>query len=205
MKYLIVAVAAAVLLYLIRPLTPAMTTTLQPNDTILAAGDSLTYGFGAAPEQSYPALLSKMTGIRVVNAGINGETSAEGLRRLPGLLQKHRPKLTILCYGGNDILQKLPMAQLKANLVKMVSLCKTHGSEVLLISVPNLTLFGLEPLSLYEEVAEETGTPLLEGVLADILDKPALKSDQIHPNAKGYKAMAEAIYRKLVEEGFISP
>ncbi len=205
MKYLIVAVAAAVLLYLIRPLTPAMTTTLQPNDTILAAGDSLTYGFGAAPEQSYPALLSKMTGIRVVNAGINGETSAEGLRRLPGLLQKHRPKLTILCYGGNDILQKLPMAQLKANLVKMVSLCKTHGSEVLLISVPNLTLFGLEPLSLYEEVAEETGAPLLEGVLADILDKPALKSDQIHPNAKGYKAMAEAIYRKLVEEGFISP
>ncbi len=203
MRYLLIAAAAALLLYLIRPQPPTMTTTLQPNDTILAVGDSLTYGFGAPPKESYPALLSQMTGLRVINTGINGETSAEGLRRLPGLLQKHRPRLTILCYGGNDILQKLPMAQLKTNLTKMVKLCKAHGSEVLLLSVPNLTLFGLEPLSLYEEVAEETETPLLEGVLADILDKPALKSDHIHPNGKGYKIMAEAIYRKLHELGLI--
>lgn len=203
MKYLLIAVAAALLLYLIRPQTPTMTTKLNPDNTILAAGDSLTYGFGAAPQESYPALLSQMTGLRVINAGINGETSAEGLRRLPGLLQKHHPRLTILCYGGNDILQKLPMAQLKANLTEMVKLCRAHGSNVLLVSVPNLTLFGLKPLSLYEEVAEETGAPLLEGVLAEILDQPALKSDQIHPNAKGYRVMAEKIYEALKQYGWV--
>ena len=203
MRYLFIAAAAALLFYLIRPQTPTMTTTLQTNDTILAVGDSLTYGFGASPEASYPALLSQMTGLRIINAGINGETSAEGLSRLPELLQKHHPKLTILCYGGNDILQKLPMAQLKTNLIKMVKLCKAHGSDVLLVSVPNLTLFGLEPLSLYEEVAKETETPLLEGVLAEILDQPALKSDYIHPNAKGYRMMAEKIYEALKQYGWL--
>ena len=171
--------------------------TLSSTHTILAAGDSLTYGFGAPSEASYPARLRQKISLKVINAGENGETSSEGLQRLPSLLDTYHPKLTILCYGGNDILQKRSMQQLKKNLKKMITLCKEAGSEVLLIAVPNMTLFGLEPLALYEEVSEETNTPLLSGVLSEILEEPSMKSDQVHPNAKGYRKLGDAVYEKL--------
>lgn len=203
MRILFVLGTVALLLFLMRPqTTPAPS--LPKERPILAAGDSLTYGYGASHQtESYPAYLSKWSGYTVINAGLNGETSAEGLERLPYLLKKHNPSLTILCYGGNDILQNLPMETLRQNLKRMIAQCRASGSKVLLVSVPNFTLFGLEPLPLYEEVAKETDTPLIEGVLATILNDPALKSDQVHPNAKGYEKLAEAIYGKLKEEGWI--
>jgi hypothetical protein len=84
----------------------------------------------------------------------------------------------------------------------MIHMAQKKNIEVLLISVPNLSLFGLSPLALYEEVADEENVPLLSGMLADIISKPSLKSDQIHPNALGYKIMGEKIYDKLKEEGW---
>ena len=170
---------------------------LTNNDTILAMGDSLTYGFGVSPHESYPSLLSLLTGIKVINAGINGETSSEGLQRLPSVFHDSSIKFMILCFGGNDIMQRLPMKQLKANLKNMIHLAKEKNIAVLLVSVPNISLFGLSPLNLYEEVADEESIPLLSGMLANILENPSLKSDQIHPNALGYKQMAERIYKKL--------
>ena len=198
MKYFISAlILAAILLTMNHTKPHTDTLPLTPYDTILAVGDSLTHGYGAAPEQSYPSLLATMSGVNVINEGIDGETSEEGRKRLPQLLQKYHPKLTILCYGGNDILQKRSMSRLKENLKKMITLCRAHSSDVLLIAVPNMTLFGLEPLTLYEEVAEETNTPLVEGLLSEILSSPSLKSDQIHPNAKGYRVMAERIAQEI--------
>ena len=204
MKYLLVLLAAALFLWLIRPSEKADKTPLLPSDTILAAGDSLTYGHGANPTESYPTVLSSMTGLRIVNAGKNGETSQEGLKRLPQLLQQYKPKLTLLCYGGNDILQKKSMEILKENLKTMISLIRANGSEVILIAVPDISLFGLHPLPLYEEVADETGTPLVSGLFSDILSNPSLKSDQVHPNAKGYRKMAETLY-ETIQKGYRLP
>lgn len=197
MKYLLVLLAAALLLWMVRPADKAEKTPLLPSDTILAVGDSLTYGHGASPKESYPSVLASMTGLRIVNAGRNGETSQEGLKRVSQLLQQHKPKLTLLCYGGNDILQKKSMRTLKENLKTMISLIRAHGSEVILIAVPDFSLFGLHPLSLYDEVAKETGTPIVSGLLSDILADPSLKSDQVHPNAKGYRKMAETLYETI--------
>ena len=197
MKYLLVLLAAALFLWLVRPSEKANKTPLLPSDTILAAGDSLTYGHGANPNENYPSVLASMTGLHIVNAGRNGETSQEGLKRLPQLLQQYKPKLTLLCYGGNDILQKKSMDTLKENLKTMISLIRANGSDVILIAVPNISLFGLHPLPLYDEVAEETDTPLVSGLFSDILSNPSLKSDQVHPNAKGYKKMAEALYEAI--------
>jgi len=176
---------------------------LAPGDTILAAGDSLTYGFGSGPGESYPAVLQRISGLHVVNAGKNGETSQEGLRRLPALLSKHRPKLTILCYGGNDLLQHRSKQALKHNLVAMIRLIRASGSNVLLLSLPDITRFALEPLKLYDEVSKETGVPLLRGGLAEILKLPSLKNDQIHPNAEGYRILATRIYKKLREKNWL--
>ena len=85
----------------------------------------------------------------------------------------------------------------------MIRMAKAKNIDVLLISVPNITLFGLSPLELYDEVAEEENIPLLSGVLANILSQPSLKSDQVHPNALGYKKMSELIYESLKEHNWI--
>ncbi len=203
MKYVI----GTILIILILNILPKENTkmsSLLPNDTILAFGDSLTYGHGANHHESYPALLTSLSGHKVINAGNNGETSDEGLQRLPKLLEKKSIKLMILCFGGNDILRRQSMEMLKKNLKTMIHMAKLKNIDVLLVAVPNISLFGLSPLDLYEEVAEEEEIPLLSGVLADILSQPSLKSDQIHPNALGYKQMTDKIYESLVENGWLN-
>ena len=177
---------------------------LNPQDTILAFGDSLTYGYNAKPNENYPTLLSNLSRHKVINAGVPAETSADGLRRLPKLIEDDSIKLMILFFGGNDIIQNVPTGKLKENLKTMIHMAKSKKIDVLLISVPNLNIFGLSPLELYEEIADEEDIPLFQGMLADILEKPSLKSDQIHPNALGYKVMAERIYEKVKKEGWIT-
>ena len=204
MKYTIALIALILILFTLFPDKESQKMhTLTHNDTILAFGDSLTYGFGASANESYPAQLQQRTSLRVINAGVNGETSSEGLERLPSLLHDSSIKLMLLCMGGNDILQKQPLSQLKTNLKAMITLAKSKGVDVLLISVPDISLFGLSALPLYKEVAEEEEIPLLHGVFAEILSTPSLKSDQIHPNAQGYKQVAQKIEEALREHGWI--
>ena len=202
MKYILVAVAMALILFTLTKKDPNIQT-LHPQNTILAFGDSLTYGYNAKPDESYPAILSTMTGLNVINAGIPAETSKEGLKRLAKYLEDPSIKLMILCFGGNDMMQQVSMDVLKNNLKTMIQMAKSKGIDVLLISIPNLTLFGLSPLSLYDEVADEESIPLISGLLSKILSDPSLKSDQIHPNALGYRQMAENIYENLKENGWV--
>jgi len=203
MKYIFVAIAAILILFSFTSKETDIQT-LNSKESILAFGDSLTYGYHAKPHESYPTILSQLSAHTVINAGITGETSAEGLKRLPKLLKDENIKLMLLCFGGNDIIQKKSMVSLKENLKTMIQMAKEKNIEVLLISVPNFTLFGLSPLELYEEVADEENVVLASGILAQILEQPSLKSDQIHPNALGYKMMGEKIYEKLREKGYIN-
>ncbi|NVO00235.1 MAG: arylesterase [Geobacteraceae bacterium] len=173
---------------------------LSAGATILAYGDSLTSGYGAAETESYPAQLAKLTGRKVVNAGIPGEISANGLKRLPELLENEHPALLILCHGGNDILQHLDQRQLAENLRAMIKLARGKGVGVVLVSVPMFGL-SLDPPQLYEEIAKEFGAPLEKRVLKKVLGKRTLKSDQIHPNAAGYRMMAEALQKTLKKSG----
>ncbi len=176
---------------------------LEKSDTILAFGDSITYGFGADSHESYPYLLSQLTGYKVINAGINGDTSQDGLERLPTLLEDDSIKLMLLCFGGNDILQKQPLSELKANLKKIIQIAKAKNINVILISVPNVSLFGLDPLDLYDEIADEEDIELIEGLLSHVLSRSSLKSDYIHPNEKGYKYIANEVYAHLKSENWV--
>jgi len=172
---------------------------LQPlgtDDVILAFGDSLTYGSGASPEHAYPAVLQKLSGHRVVNAGVPGEVSEEGLRRLPQLLEKHHPALVILTHGGNDLLRKLPPEGIRQNLVSMIELIRQHQAQVVLVAVPRPSVL-LSPDPLYEAVAESQRVPLEKNSLSTILRSHKTKSDTIHPNEKGYAMLAEAVYLLL--------
>lgn len=171
---------------------------LASDATILAFGDSLTYGTGVNPEQSYPALLQRLTGRRGINAGIPGEVSAEGLARLPELLDRHRPGLLLLCHGANDILRGLDQRQAAANVRAMVELARARAVAVLLIAVPRFGVW-LAPADWYFEVAAQAGVLLEADVISQILRSPRLKSDPVHPNAEGYQRLAEAVVKKLRE------
>lgn len=175
---------------------------LRPNSVILTFGDSLTYGTGAQEGLSYPIQLKRMIARNVVNAGVPGELSAEGARRLPALLDEHEPDLLILCHGGNDLLQKLDKAQLKANLRRMFEAANQRGIPVVMIAVPRPGLL-LSDADIYEDLAKELNIPLVEDVLGKLLSNRELKSDHVHPNGMGYRKLAEAVAEKLVELGVI--
>lgn len=171
---------------------------LPPGATLLAFGDSLTHGTGAGPGEDYPSILSRQLGRNVVNAGVPGETTAGGLARLPTVLAETRPALVILCLGGNDFLQQLPSAGTVANLREMVRLCRAAGADVVLVGVPRPGLL-LKADPLYAALAAELKVPLENDAIAGILQRGALKSDHIHPNARGYAVLAEAL-AKLIQQ-----
>ncbi len=177
---------------------------LQPlaaDAVILAFGDSLTYGTGVGPDNSYPAVLKRLSGHSVINAGVPGELSQQGLSRLAGELDEYKPSLLILCHGGNDMLRKQSMEAMQENLEKMIRLAKGRGVQVVLLGVPQPALLGMKSAKYYELVADETNVPLEADVLPEVLSDSRFKSDQIHPNAAGYEMVAEAVYRLLVRNG----
>lgn len=178
---------------------------IPEGSTVLALGDSLTFGYGANPGESYPAQLQKLTGWNVVNGGISGDTSAQALSRLPALLAR-KPKLVIIGIGGNDFLRKVPEEQTRANIAKIIETVQKENIPAVLVGVPHITLgalFGhLSDHPLYEDLSEEYGIPLFGGAWAEILGDNDLKSDQIHANGKGYRRFAEKLSDFLHAQGF---
>jgi lysophospholipase L1-like esterase len=178
---------------------------LQPlpgDAVVLAVGDSLTYGSGAQESESYPAQLEQLIGRRVVSAGVPGESSAQALARLPGLLEEHSPKLLLLCIGGNDFLRRLGNRQAEDNVRAMVKLARSRGVQVLLIGTPEPG-FSITPPAFYAGIAEEFELPYEEDVIGEVLRDAALKADPIHPNARGYRVIAERIAAALKKSGAI--
>jgi len=173
---------------------------LPSGATILAFGDSLTYGKGANKDEDYPTLLTKLTNINVINAGVPGEVSSKGLERLPALLDEHNPDLLILIHGGNDILRKLSRNEQKRNLSAMIELAKNRNIQIAMLGVPEPGIF-IKSAEIYEQLANETNIPIELSLLSDILGDNSLKSDIAHPNAQGYQRMATGIFKFLKDNG----
>lgn len=175
---------------------------IPKNGTILAFGDSLTLGVGTTKAKSYPAVLAALSGLNVVNAGVSGETTDIGLARLAPELERTAPDLVILIEGGNDILRNRSHASIKQNLKKMIELAQSRGVPVVLIGVPMKNVF-YDAAPLYEELADQYELVYNGSLIAELLHSPALKSDQIHFNEKGYRKMAESIYTLLENNGIL--
>lgn len=175
---------------------------LSDDAIILAFGDSLTFGTGANNSQteSYPAVLQQLTGHKVVNSGIPGEISTDGVTRLAEELDEYEPDLVILCHGGNDLIRRLDKGKLRNNLEQMITLIQQSGAEVVLIGVPNFNLTLAVP-DLYLEVATDFNIPIETDIIPELERNPSLKSDSIHPNSAGYNNLAQVIQKLLVNTG----
>jgi acyl-CoA hydrolase len=177
--------------------------------TVLALGDSITFGTGATPETSYPAVLAGLSGWSIVNAGVPGDTSAGALARLPALMKEHAPKLVLLGIGGNDFLRRVPVAETRANILALCRQAVAAGAQVVLIAIPEPSALAAVVRSLgdhamYAEIASELKLPLHAAGWSTVLSDPALRSDPIHANAQGYEAFARGLAQRLRELGLLA-
>ena len=178
----------------------------RADETIAVLGDSLTAGLGVAPDEAYPALLQERLrregyDYRVVNAGVSGDTTAGGLRRVDWVLRA-RPSVVIVALGANDGLRGLSVAAMRRNLEQIVERLRAAGARVLLVGMrvpPNYGApYGHEFAAAFPAVARKMGVPLmpflLDGVAGDAgLNQP----DGIHPTAKGHAIIAERVWPYL--------
>lgn len=181
---------------------------LAPDATLLCLGDSLTFGQGAAPQASYPSQLEALTGHATRNAGVNGDTAAAALARLPALLEEVTPGLVLVSIGGNDFLRNLPLEDTRAALKQIVQTASANA-QVVLMAQPQPTVLAaatgsLKDHPLYTEVATETGTALYSDGWSAVLSRPELRADPVHANAAGYRRFAEGLATWLREMRFVA-
>ena len=180
---------------------------VQPGSTVLALGDSLTFGTGASTETSYPAVLAGLTGWNVVNAGVSGDTSAQALARLPALLAEHQPKLVIVSIGGNDFLRKLPESDTRTHVHAICKQSLAAGAQVLLVAVPRATVAAalgqMTDHALYAEVAKDLKIPLQREAWGEVLAQPDLRADAVHANARGYAQFARSVQGTAAAVGLL--
>jgi acyl-CoA thioesterase-1 len=182
---------------------------LAETPVILVFGDSISAGYGLARvEQGWVALLQTRLkeqeyGYQVINASVSGETTAGGLTRLPRALDLHHPAIVLVELGGNDGLRALPVAQMRANLVRMVDLAAAAGAKVLLLGMrmpPNYGPDYTQQFQLvYSEVAHDKKLPLVPFLLDDIALSPNLmQADGIHPNELGQPKLLANVWPALL-------
>ncbi len=173
---------------------------------VLAFGDSLTAGYGVNEEESYPSRLQlKITSAgfphKVVNAGVSGDTTAGGVRRVRWLM-KHEPEIVILALGANDGLRGLSIDEMRRNLETMIGICREHNARVLFAGMKTLPNYGEDYMREFETVFSElakkqdlTFLPfLLEGVAGV---REHTRPDGIHPTASGYRIVTDLVWRHL--------
>jgi lysophospholipase L1-like esterase len=167
----------------------------SPGTTIVCFGDSITYGIGAQEAESYPQRLAERLGVNLVNLGVPGDTTADGLARLDEVLAAD-PWLVIVEFGGNDILGRRPLAETEASLRGILDGLLAARIVPVVIEIRN-PLDGDPMRELFARLKAEYGVPMVEDTLPRILLRPGLKADPIHPNAKGYDKLAEAVAREI--------
>jgi acyl-CoA hydrolase len=188
-------------------------TALPANASVVILGDSLTYGTGASQGEDYASILAANTRWNVINAGVPGNTSANGLARLPALLAEHdtgaqKIDLLIVELGGNDFLKHVAETETVNNLKAILTQAKAKNIQTVLLAIPKFSPVGaafgnLSDHPLYEEIAQETGAPLVADVFSEVLAKNSLKADPIHPNAEGYRIVESQLRNALVKLGFL--
>ena len=181
---------------------------LPAGTSVLAFGDSVTFGTGAAPHENYPIKLAARTGWKIHNAGIPGDTADLARLRIADAIEESQPKLVIVEIGGNDFLRQRPESAVKEDIRAILKTVRQAGITPVLVSVPKFSAIGaitsLQDSPIYAELAAEEKVLLVDEVFSDILSKPRLKTDPIHPNGAGYQKLADGIAETLIDSGLLA-
>jgi len=161
---------------------------------IICFGDSLTQGVGAGPGEDYPSLLAEALGIDVINAGVKGNTTEDALRRLEADVLSKDPRLVIIQFGGNDFMRQMSRKKTFANLDNMVRRIQEAGAMVVVVGTQS-GLIGSASEKEYKRIAAERKAGYVSNILKGIWSKPSMKSDSVHPNAKGYRHITDRILK----------
>lgn len=177
----------------------------QPN--ILVLGDSISAAYGINRDQGWVNLLQlrlqeKHYNYRVINASVSGDTTLNGLSRLPSLLTQHSPQIVVIELGGNDGLRGLALSEMRNNLEMMIQLSQTHGCQVILLGIrlpPNYGAGYLQRFtSTYQSLAEQYNIKLQPRLLFDIADDTAnMQQDGIHPTANAQPKLLDNVWPLL--------
>ncbi len=164
------------------------------NPAIVCFGDSLTQGTGATNGETYPYFLQKLTNLTVVNAGIHGDTSQQGLNRVEEIFQ-FKPFMVIVEFGANDFFKKIPIETTKQNIENIIDKIQKTGAIAVIASTEDNQLPDLKRILL--EISKDTKAPFISGILNEIWTDRSLFADDLHPNSAGYKLVAEKVYRGI--------
>jgi acyl-CoA thioesterase I len=181
-----------------------------PRDAVvLVIGDSLVAGTGAPRGAGWPEGLARRTGWQVVNGGVPGDTSADALRRLDGLIAEHRPEAILIAVGGNDFLRNVPVRITRENIERMIHDSRAEAGHVGLIAIPaksvGAALTGnLSDHGLFAELAQAHDLVLVPEIIANVLSRDELRADRIHANASGYAMIADGVTEALSRQGWLA-
>lgn len=177
-----------------------------PPRTIVAFGDSLTAGLGVPLDRAYPAQLAQRLAqggypYRVVNAGVSGDTTAGGLRRVNWVLQS-KPSVVIVALGANDGLRGLKLADTRQNLEAIIERLQQASAVVVLAGMKLPPNYGADYTegfeALFPALAKRYGLSLIPFLLEGVAAKPTLnQADGIHPTEEGYRLVTDTVYRTL--------
>lgn len=185
---------ALLFLVLLAACAPDVPNLDSPGRTIVVLGDSIASGVGSGAGEAYPDLLAARLGAEVINAGVAGNTTAEGLARIDEVLAED-PWMVIVELGGNDMLRRVPPEQAERNLRSILD--RVIAARAVPVLVEMDAPFGGRYLEIYERLGDDYDIPVVEDALGEILRDRSLKSDTIHPNAQGQRALAEAIAEEI--------
>jgi acyl-CoA thioesterase-1 len=189
------------------PTAPPAAADVDSRPLIVCFGDSLTAGYGTDPGQSYPDALQKRLNAeaysyRVVNAGVSGETTKDGLERVARVASRH-PQIVVLEFGGNDGLRGLPLEQTQNNLASMIETLQKSGAEVALAGITLPPEYGPDYIAkinaIYPALAKKYHVRLLPFLLKDVYGIPGdMQEDGHHATAKGNLGVAATV-EKLIQ------
>ncbi len=165
------------------------------NRTIVAFGDSLTNGNGVERDLAYPAVLSQILGRPVVNLGVSGDVSAQGVARLSEI-DEHRPYMVLIEFGANDILRGMSLERARDNVAQMTDYVQGRGAIAVIVDTGGA--FQMNRYSnLLKELAHEKNALFVPGIMDGIYTDSSLKSDNLHPNEKGYEMIANRVAKVI--------
>jgi len=190
-KNIVVVIVFLIAVWALWP-APKIANLASRGTNIIAFGDSLTAGYGVIACEDYPSRLAAITGIPIVNAGVNGDTTDSALARIDADVLTRDPRIVIIGLGGNDFLRGAPIGTTEANLRTIIHKIHAAGAMVVVLGYKFPTLQANYE-TMYERVAKDEQCLLVPDLLHGIESNPQLKSDEIHPNARGYQLIAERV------------